>query len=403
MNQDNNQTGNQSITNQTVPTNTVISPVPTASTSAPSAPEPPVAPSAPSALEPPVQQVQTQSPSPAPAEPKVSEQPVNPEPKPVQTQVNPFENPTSPVHFPSNPGEVVIDTAKMPNTEIEERTPEEISVINTHKTKKSGKGFIILIILFAIFVYNIDNIVALYEKYFSSPSSIIKKDDSTNNLNHGYIQIDDNTSSDTINNIKFYNFAKKGNNIINYNYIATKNVSGVNGLQINIELYNSNKELLYKELFSISDNPDDLKKSIAKSASISLDNDIYSDSYYALIKIYTESEKQQSKSLTCKFTENGLVGSANYKVTYNFLNNELSSYSVTKQTSPADETNELFISLQSEYSSLPSQLSAKFSNGTLSYSVDFSSSIEGFNPMYAKGTVPSAVKKRELLKKWTCE
>ena len=325
---------------------------------------------------------------------------VPPKPMPSDNTV-PTPTPMS-SESPKEP-ETAMDTPSIPTANPFEisTNPEEISVVSTEKEKRSGKGFIILIVIFIIFVLNIDNIISLYDKYIvGSTKAVDKKGDSTNNVVHGFIQIDDSESSDTVNNIKFYNFAKTGNNKINLNFISSKNYSSVNDLGIYIELYNSNKVLLYKEQFT---RDDEIKKDNAKSHSLTLDNDIYTNSYYAYIKVYTAEEKNSTQKLTCTYNDNNEIGSASYTITYNFINNELVKYSVNKQAIPVDETNTLYTNLYSEYNALPKELNATFNYGTLSYSVDLSSKIEGFSPLYAKGTIINGVKSRELLKKWKCE
>ena len=332
----------------------------------------------------PVTPVQSVTPTPV----NVPVQPVTP--TPVQPTVTPAA-PVAPTQ-PVAPAEVT------PNAPVQEEVPvestangeENVTVVSTKKSRVSNIILIIIIGILIAFVFNMDTIIEYYELYMET-GSLTKPDDTpTDNLANGYILIDDNSSSIKVDNIRFYNFRKTGDTTLSFHYNALAKYETPATLGIYIEVYNYEKELLYKELF---DTQKMIEKDTVRTYSITLDANVYADARFALVKQYTDEEKNATSTLVCKTEENNLKRS----ITYNFKNNGLSSYdvSITKVSEDA--------SLDSEYESVKDKFNATLENDELKYTVDLGTEIEGYRPLYVKDTTKVIIKNKEELKKWTCE
>ncbi len=298
--------------------------------------------------------------------------------------------------------ETIIDTNTLSNNEIISPnidTTDNVTVINTQKSKTSYVGLVIFVIILIIFVVNMDKVIDLYDKYVTNKEPVIPNKEVTNNLVDGFIQVNDSNSFQVVDNIKFYNFDKNGSNKILFNYSSTSSKSNINDLELNIELYNSEKQLIYRELFK-DDNG--IERNTVKSYKLILDKDVYSKAYYALVKTYSDSEKNNTTTLTCIYS-NSSNSIDNYKIVYTFINKALSSYSVNKQTNATNESSLSYKELKNEFDSIPTSFNATFSNGVLNYSIDLNNDLGVFTPLHEKGTIDIIVKNREISKKWTCE
>ena len=277
-------------------------------------------------------------------------------------------------------------------------TSNEVTVINTQKEKKSSPTLLLVLIgLLIVFVFCMDTIVGFVKGFIFKPAPInnVSKDD---NQLEQYLTIGEAGQVET-DGIKFYSFKKASGNTIEYNYISSNNIAAgsVASIQIYIELYNINKEIIHKELFDVTNG---LGKDVVKSYSIQLNSELHSVASYARIRKYSEADLSSEQTLTCTLTDSDGTASAVYKNIYHFKNNELVSYDVTKNV--GIEENSLFTKADSEFNSLPPSLGATFSNGVLSYSIDLTSDITGFVPLYTKGTIITNIRSSETNKKWIC-
>jgi hypothetical protein len=211
------------------------------------------------------------------------------------------------------------------------------------------------------------------------------------NITNGFILIDENTSSIKMNDIKFYNFRKAQGKGITFNYESLANYNDVKTLEIYLELYDSEKELLYKELF---DPNQVLEKDTVRIYVIDVDDEIFNDSFYALVKTYTDAEKQETASLTCTKEE----GDYTYKNTYSFVNKGLTKYDV--ELTSKKENDEL---LTDEYNKLKEENNATLENNTLKYTIDLNLDNGELKELYEKGATIRIVKNKETLKEWKCE
>lgn len=278
---------------------------------------------------------------------------------------------------------------------------EEKEVVNTSHKSSSGIFIFILIILIVLFIYKIDDIVDYFDNNFSSSNSNNDKQSSDNSLD-GFIKVDVNEGFIKVENIKFYNFKKK-DGTVSYNYESTKKYTTTDELGIYVELYDIDKELLFKELISLSD----VEKDVIRISSIDVTNDVYQSIYYVKVKTYTEDEKNKKTILTCKYNESNDMIVIDYKIVYNFTNDILTSYDVTKEFLMTDN-NSVVAQTKDELelennNALKYGITTNYSENKLTYSVLLDNVNEGFDPLYQKGTVKKTIINKESLKKWNCE
>ena len=329
--------------------------------------------------------------TPVPVTPQVAPQDSVPSVTPIPTET---QNVT-PTPMPTDPNADIkqINLSKT-QPETQDVPPSasnaEPTVITTTRSKGSNIVLAIVIIILIAFAFNIDTILKYYENYMET-GSLTKTDVPTDNLTGGYILINESTSSIKVKNIKFHNFKKVSPMTVSFNYETADSYSNPSELGIYIELYNSDKNVVYKELF----NPENgIEKNTTVNYSMELESDVFEKAYYALVKTYTEEELNATSSLVCK-KEN-----SNYKYEnkYSFTNNELNNYEVQIVSISEDKTE-----IEEEYNKVKDKLSATYDNNTLKYNVDLNTEISDFNPDFKKGITPEIVKSRNELKEWTCE
>ena len=167
--------------------------------------------------------------------------------------------------------------------------------------------------------------------------------------------------------------------------------------------YNINKELLYKELVNISN----IETDTIRLNSIKVTNDVYQEAYYILVKTYSEKEKSAKTSLVCKYNVSDDEIVLNYQITYNFINNNLNDYTVSKEylsTELNSKTTEVKDELLNENNeAIKYGISTKYNGNKLTYTVDLNNVKEGYTPLYDSSTVKKTIINKESLKKWNCE
>ncbi len=283
-----------------------------------------------------------------------------------------------------------------------EISPVETEVINTSHKKTSNGFLFVIIILIAIFIYKIDDIISYFDTTFAPSVSDETQNTSSSNLVNGFIVMNENNSFIKVEKIKFYNF-KKSDSMITFNYVSDKKYKTTDSLEIYIEIYNISKELLYKELVSLSN----VEADAIRLDSLQVTNDVYEDAYYILVKTYTDEEKNAKSSLVCKYSTSDDKINLNYIVTYNFVNNSLNDYTVSKEyTSTGNSSSSTEIKnefLNENNNATKYGISTEYNGNKLKYSVDLNNIKDGFTPLYKLGTVKKTIINKESLKKWNCE
>lgn len=294
----------------------------------------------------------------------------------VVSQAKPVENPNATIP----PINLTNTTTNIP----------EPTVINTTKSKGSNIVLIFVIILLVAFVFNIDKMSEYYQNYIET-GSLKPANVPTDNLSNGYILINQSESSMNVLNIRFYNFDKKGDNKISFNYSSTSNYDDITKENIYVGIYNSEKELLYKELF----NPNKAVEIAVSSYTMNLTSDIYDNAFYALVKNLSTTELNAASKLKCTYSDKNYK----YENVYHFKNEMLDSYDISKQSI----TDESKLDLENEYNELKDKINVGYENNTIKYSIDLNEDNTNITTIYEKGVTPTIIKNSETEKKWNCE
>ena len=284
---------------------------------------------------------------------------------------------------------------------------EDVTVISTNHGKKGGGAAVIVIALFLVlFVFNIDKVEDIFNNYVKENILFNKNANKGENLNGGFIQVDDPNSFDTLNSIKFYNFnTTTVNNALALNYKSDIDIQNASAFNIYIEVYDTDKDLIYKNLF---DPKKEFKKNTAKEYDINLPQDVFEKIKYAKIKNYSEKENDSTSKVTCTLIEETNKYNLSYKNVYNFKNNVLLSYDVTEEIISKEgfeedaEVKEYKTNLEKAKDELI-ELTPAYQDGKLTYIVDTSKDYTKYKLVETMDSTPKMVRIREEKKKWKCE
>ena len=287
-------------------------------------------------------------------------------------------------------------------------------IANTLEQRINYKIIIICVLVVVIFVLLLPTITSIFDT--SSPENYTNdvNNNSSNNLVNGYIQIDRNDSN-MVNDVRFYNFTKRSNNTISYNYKAEKAIKNTLSLKLYIEIYNRSETIIYREIF----NPSlEIEKGPVLSSTITLNPNLYKEAYYVkVVEIATE-DAIVTNSINCKKEFTDGVFNVNYNIKYNFGENALLSYEVTKianisESEDDEETstetdlekyNDLFLKEEADVSNT-NATEYKRENNYLSYTIDLRTidlQDSDYQLLYSIGTVERTVKVVEESNGWSC-
>lgn len=279
------------------------------------------------------------------------------------------------------------------------------AVINTQKSKSSNVIIIVILLIIAGCVYFIDDILAYFNTNFAPTIKENKEEELSNNLIDGYIKLGTPDSYMKTGGIKYYNFSLSETNKLILSFVSDKKLDETSSLGYYIVLYNNDKEIIYKELFSI---PKKVEANEVSQYKISLDVDVYEDSKYAKIIKYTDEELAKKYKLVCSYSteKNGIK--LNYENIYAFENDLLVSYTISKDyTLPVEETDEVKKykeELDNENTKMTEAgIKTEYKDNKLTYSVSMVKLPDGFIPLYKKTATKTMIIKKEKLKKWECK
>ena len=290
----------------------------------------------------------------------------------------------------------------------EQKDISEISnqaVINTQKSKTSNTIIIVLLIIMAGGVFFIDDILGFFNTNFAPSIKDNKEEELSNNLIDGYIKLGDPVAYMKTGGIKFYNFSLSETNKVILSFLSDKKLDETSSLGYYIVLYNSEKEITYKELFSI---PKKIEANEVSQYKISLDVDVYEDSKYAKIIKYTDEELAKKYKIVCSYNIENNDIKLNYQNTYAFENDLLVSYTIVKDYSLPDSETEDSKKYKNELDNENSKITeagikTEYNNNKLTYSVNMNKIPEGFVPLYKNTATKTMIIKKEKLKKWECK
>ncbi len=290
----------------------------------------------------------------------------------------------------------------------EQKDISEISnqaVINTQKSKTSNTIIIVLLIIMAGCVFFIDDILGYFNTNFAPSIKDNKEEELSNNLIDGYIKLGDPVAYMKTGGIKFYNFSLSETNKVILSFLSDKKLDETSSLGYYIVLYNSEKEITYKELFSI---PKKIEANEVSQYKISLDVDVYEDSKYAKIIKYTDEELAKKYKIVCSYNIENNDIKLNYQNTYAFENDLLVSYTIVKDYSLPDSETEDSKKYKNELDNENAKITeagikTEYNNNKLTYSVNMNKIPEGFVPLYKNTATKTMIIKKEKLKKWECK
>ncbi len=214
----------------------------------------------------------------------VPSQPVQPTQvvQPVQTPVTPMPQQVQPVQPTQvvTPNQVVQPVQTPVNTQQSVVAPTQ-NVIMTGKKKSSAAFIFIAAVIVGAFIYFIDDILSYFNQNFSPVTENAEVESASSNLVNGMIKIGDQSSYIKLKFIRFYNVKKSTNNQIFISYISDKNYNNSNDLNIDLQLFDSNKEKIYEEKFSITGS---IESNTTRQYKLIVDETVYNNSTYVLIK-----------------------------------------------------------------------------------------------------------------------
>lgn len=279
--------------------------------------------------------------------------------------------------------------------------------VNTQKSKTSNVIVIIILLIIAGCIFFIDDITEFFNQ---TVLPIIKNEpvsnDSNGNLVDGYIRLGDSSSFMKLDGIRFYNFTTGEQNKIIFSYVSDKKLDSTSELGYYIVFYNNDKEITYKELFSAENK---VESGEVNQYKINVDADVYQDSKYGKIIKYTTEELQKKYKITCTYEREDEDNiKLRYENIYNFENDMLIAYSITKEyTLPEEETvtsKKYKDELDNENTKISGiGIKTDYKDNRLFYSVSLNSLPEGFIPLYKSGATKTMIIKKENLKKWECK
>lgn len=286
-----------------------------------------------------------------------------------------------------------------------EIAPNE-SVVNTEKKKEPSNAiiFIFVFVIFA-FIFFIDDIVNIFTEdnyiYFNGGN---ETNLSSDNLVGGYIEVGSKNSYMKLEDIRFYNFKQGNEGEILLNYLSSKSIKNTSNLSINILLYDGAKTLIYKEVFDVKD----LSKDTVKQYVLKVDNNVYFDVRFAKVVIFNEKEMKEESSIICNYNKTDGDVTVDYSISYNFINNDLKSYIVTKKIDAKVNEGDIYTKYNNELISekdnaIKNNISVSDDVNYLNYSVDLNSVSSNYMPYYKINTLPYTINYKETLKGWICK
>lgn len=288
---------------------------------------------------------------------------------------------------------------------------KERTIVETKKKKNSNAIVVVLLIIMIVCIIFIDDIMEYFNTSFVPNISTEKKEESlSNNLVDGYIKIGDLSAYIKLSGVKFYNFSLKENNKVIFSFVSDDKLDSSDKLGYYIVLFNSDKELLYKEQFKTIGK---IEGNSVNQYVISVDALVYQEAKYAQVIKLTDEEIANEYNVVCSYTKelkdnaNNVI-KMNFKNTYYFKNDLLESYSVSKEyVFPLNETDDMLKykeEIDNENASLISDgIKTDYNNYKLNYTVVLSKVSSDFIPLYKSDATKTIIVKKEKLKKWECK
>lgn len=286
-------------------------------------------------------------------------------------------------------------------------------VVNTLEQRKEFKIAIFIGIGVLLFALLLPKITSIFTK-----DSIFTYTDEVNEIVNnktvdGMLIIGKEEGSITAKKVKFYNPLKRTNNQISVTYLPDTVIKDVDKLNLYVEIYNSNKNLISRVKFT---NIEKLERKVQGNYKIDMNETIYKEAEYLKVTIIKDEEFSNiTDNLTCIY-EN-IEGNAKvyYKRIYNFTNNGLLSYTVSKSVSKIDVNNvdntiiEKYTKLFSTENGVLKKTNIEGINLTdtsIEYTVNLSTlelNNSSYKKLYEQGSIKRQIELSEENLKWMCE
>ncbi len=231
---------------------------------------------------------------------------VKPQPMPAtQTEVKPTPLPATPGKVEATPvnsqtanGPIIAQAPEFKKEEVKKApvvnptpatkteapkqeavTPTQ-NVVNTNK-KSGGNIFLfIVIIIIGAFVYKIDDVLNYFNQRHSPTPETTIKENTSDDLEGGYLVVGSSTGYIKLKSIKFSNFRKSDSSYVYFDYLSDRNYGIQNNLNLEIQLFDSNKTMIYSEDFNVNGSIESL---LTRQYKILLEQEKYDKVYYALV------------------------------------------------------------------------------------------------------------------------
>lgn len=286
-------------------------------------------------------------------------------------------------------------------------------VVNTLEQRKEFKIAIFIGIGVLLFALLLPKITSIFTK-----DSIFTYTDEVNEIVNnktvdGMLIIGKEEGSITAKKVKFYNPLKRTNNQISVTYLPDTVIKDVDKLNLYVEIYNSNKNLISRVKFT---NIEKLERKVQGNYKIDMNETIYKEAEYLKVTIIKDEEFSNiTDNLTCIY-EN-IEGNAKvyYKRIYNFTNNGLLSYTVSKSVSKIDVNNvdntiiEKYTKLFSTENDVLKKTNIdgiNLTDNSIEYTVNLSTlelNNSSYKKLYEQGSIKRQIELSEENLKWMCE
>lgn len=302
----------------------------------------------------------------------------------------------------------ILDLNEEPKTEFIEPQAEE----TPHKRKslldlgKENKIILLILIGIVIFAFMLPTITSWFSKNsiftYTGNMEEIKNTDTID----GMLEIGTEKGTITAKNIRFYNFTKKTNNQITVVYLPESGINDVKDKNIFIELYNKNKNVVYRTQF-LSDKK--LERKVQGVYTLNVNNTLYKEAVYGKIVVITEKEfAKGSETLACTIINKENEYEIENKITYNFSNQGLTSYVVSRKINNSD-TEEISSNIFEKEEAIINKTNISdlvVDNDKIQYTIDlqnFDSKNSGYTTLYTKGSLKRQVSLSEEEQGWSCK
>lgn len=287
------------------------------------------------------------------------------------------------------------------------------NITNTLEERKEFKIAIFIGILVLVFALLLPTFTSIFSKssifsYSNSVNEVVNKD-----TIDGMLEINKEKGYITIKKIKFYNPRKSTDNNLVVTYLPEGSEKDVDSLNIYIEIYNSNKELIARNKFT---NISNLERKVQGNYKIELNEVLYRESKYFKVVIIKDDEFNNINDiLKCNYTFNEGNIKVNYERVYNFTKSGLISYKVTKSISKIDVNNldntvvDKYINLFNTENNILSKTNIKDVINTsdkLEYLVNLSElelNKSEYKKIYEMGSIKRQIELNEEKMNWMCE